>query len=92
MYDATKVVLKAIGKILEKDANTFRSNFRRGEMYNNGIRGIDCRKKSIVPWEHGENILKHIKQVSTHLFASFSFITQVIIVVILCVSPSFCVG
>ena len=63
MYDATKVVLEAIGKILKKNSNAFRNNFRRGEVYNNGSRGIDCRRTPIVPWEHGEKILKSIKQV-----------------------------
>ena len=71
MYDATKVVLEAIGKILKKNSNAFRNNFRRGEIYNNGTRGIDCRRSPIVPWEHGEKILKHIKQVCMHLVHFF---------------------
>ena len=63
MFDGTRVILDAYGRLLKKNNNVFRNNFRRGEVYNNGTRGIDCRRQPIVPWEHGEKIYKAIKQV-----------------------------
>lgn len=64
MFDGTKVILDAYGRLLKKNNNIFRNNFRRGEVYNNGTRGIDCRRLPVVPWEHGDKIFKNIKQVS----------------------------
>jgi glutamate receptor 3 len=64
MFDGTKVILDAYNRLLKKKVDMFRNNFRRGEFYNNGTRGIDCRKLAIIPWEHGDRISKSIRKVS----------------------------
>ncbi|GFQ93706.1 glutamate receptor 1 [Trichonephila clavata] len=55
-YDGTKVILDAYSRLLKKKPDIFRNNFRRGEVYNNGTKGIDCRKLPVTPWEHGDKI------------------------------------
>ncbi|GBL77668.1 Glutamate receptor 4 [Araneus ventricosus] len=44
MYDATKVLLDAFNRLLKKKPDIFRNNFRRGEVYNNGTKGINCHQ------------------------------------------------
>jgi len=63
MFDGTNVMLEAMSKMLKKNGNIFRNNLRRGDLYSNGSRGIDCRRFPIVQWEHGDKILKAIRQV-----------------------------
>jgi glutamate receptor 3 len=64
MFDGTKVILDAYNRLLKKKVDMFRNNFRRGEFYNNGSKGIDCRKLAINAWEHGDRISKFIRKVS----------------------------
>jgi glutamate receptor 3 len=64
MFDGTRVILDAYNRLLKKKADIFRNNFRRGEFYNNGSKGIDCKKLAIIAWEHGDRISKFIRKVS----------------------------
>ncbi|CAL1261784.1 unnamed protein product [Larinioides sclopetarius] len=61
-YDGTKVILDAYSRLLKKRPDIFRNNFRRGEVYNNGTKGIDCRKLPVTPWEHGDKITHYIRK------------------------------
>ncbi|KAG8202102.1 hypothetical protein JTE90_010464 [Oedothorax gibbosus] len=61
-YDGTKVILDAYSRLLKKKPDIFRNNFRRGEVYNNGTRGIDCRKIPVTPWEHGDKITHYLRK------------------------------
>lgn len=63
MYDVAKVILDSYSRLLKKNPNIFRNNFRRGEVYNNGTKGIDCRRVPVLPWEHGEKIARIFKKV-----------------------------
>ena len=63
MYDVAKVILDAYSRLLRRNPDIFRNNFRRGEVYNNGTRGIDCRRAPVLPWEHGERIARIFKKV-----------------------------
>ncbi|GBN11496.1 Glutamate receptor 1 [Araneus ventricosus] len=63
MYDVAKVILDAYSRLLRRNPDIFRNNFRRGEVYNNGTRGIDCRRAPVLPWEHGERITRIFKKV-----------------------------
>ncbi|GFQ87727.1 glutamate receptor 1 [Trichonephila clavata] len=62
MYDVAKVILDAYSRLLRRNPDIFRNNFRRGEVYNNGTRGIDCRRAPVLPWEHGERITRIFKK------------------------------
>ncbi|XP_014670699.1 PREDICTED: LOW QUALITY PROTEIN: glutamate receptor 3-like [Priapulus caudatus] len=67
IYDSVRVINKAFTRMLTEYPNALKSNFRRGEVYNNGSRGIgDCDMNEVVPWERGEVILDYIKQVVIH--------------------------
>ncbi|KAK8780784.1 hypothetical protein V5799_017872 [Amblyomma americanum] len=61
MYDGAKVLLHAFKQLLRDYPSIFSKNFRRGEVYNNNTRGIDCRREKVMPWEHGEEIAKRIR-------------------------------
>ncbi|XP_064482160.1 glutamate receptor 1-like isoform X1 [Ornithodoros turicata] len=61
MYDGARVLLNAFKRLLRDYPGIFSKNFRRGEVYNNNTRGIDCRKDRIMPWEHGEEIAKRLR-------------------------------
>ncbi|GFG28171.1 hypothetical protein Cfor_07823, partial [Coptotermes formosanus] len=65
MYDAVFVLVEAFNKILKKKPDTFRTNFRRGQIFNNGSRGIDCNTSQgwVTPWEHGDKISRHLRKV-----------------------------
>ncbi|XP_071043446.1 glutamate receptor 1 [Parasteatoda tepidariorum] len=63
MYDVAKVILDAYSRLLKRNPDIFRNNFRRGEVYNNGTKGIDCRRAPVLPWEHGERISRIFKKV-----------------------------
>lgn len=58
-----QVILDAYNRLIKKSPDIFRNNFRRGEVYNNGTKGIDCRKVPVVGFEHGEKIAAYMKKV-----------------------------
>ncbi|GAB6033164.1 hypothetical protein CHUAL_012772 [Chamberlinius hualienensis] len=62
-YDAVNVIIEAFSKLLRKKADVFRLNLRRGDVYNNGSKGIDCSKDTVNAWEHGEKIMRAIRKV-----------------------------
>ncbi|KAL1438313.1 hypothetical protein MTO96_048384 [Rhipicephalus appendiculatus] len=64
MYDGAKVLLHAFKQLLRDYPSIFSKNFRRGEVYNNNTRGIDCRREKVMPWEHGEEIAKRIRSIA----------------------------
>ncbi|RWS24416.1 glutamate receptor 1-like protein, partial [Leptotrombidium deliense] len=61
MFDGTKVIQNAFERIYKRYPNLFQANFRRGAVYNNGSRGIDCAMKNGNSWEHGELIINYLK-------------------------------
>ena len=63
--DAVDVLVEGLGTKMADDKNAWRSTFRRGQIYNNGTLGINCRAVPPIPWQHGPDIMKHLKQVST---------------------------
>lgn len=63
MYDATRVILETFNRLLKKKPDIFRNNFRRGEVYNNGTKGINCTQTPVMPWEHGDRITRFMKKV-----------------------------
>ncbi|OQR77801.1 glutamate receptor 1-like, partial [Tropilaelaps mercedesae] len=64
MYDGTRVMLGAFKQLLNEYPAIFAKNFRRGEVYNNNTRGIDCKREKIMPWEHGNEIFHRLRNVS----------------------------
>ncbi|KAG0412880.1 hypothetical protein HPB47_009975, partial [Ixodes persulcatus] len=67
MHDATKVILDAYSRLLKNKSDIFRNNFRRGEVYNRGTKGIDCQSWPAVTWEHGKVIADYMKQEEPYL-------------------------
>ena len=66
MTDGTHVLLDAIDRLLLRKRDIFRNNLRRGEMYNNGTRGINCASTYPTPaWEHGAKITEYLRNVSS---------------------------
>ena len=65
MTDGTRVLLDAIERLLVRKRDIFRNNLRRGEMYNNGSRGINCAGSyPATTWEHGAKIMEYLRNVS----------------------------
>ncbi|KAH8025323.1 hypothetical protein HPB51_006947 [Rhipicephalus microplus] len=75
MYDGAKVLLHAFKQLLRDYPSIFSKNFRRGEVYNNNTRGIDCRREKVMPWEHGEEIAKRIRSVGASVIFSRSSVS-----------------
>ncbi|XP_024083533.1 glutamate receptor 1 [Cimex lectularius] len=65
MYDAVFVLVEAFNKLLRKKPDLFRTNIRRGQIFNNGSRGIDCNTSRgwVTPWEHGDKISRFLRKV-----------------------------
>ncbi|XP_014668418.1 PREDICTED: glutamate receptor 1-like [Priapulus caudatus] len=65
IYDSLRVIHAAFSRLLEASPTALKRHLRRGEVYNNGSRGIgNCDADRVVPFEAGNRILSTIKQVS----------------------------
>ena len=62
--DAVNVIVGGINRMLSGNPNIFRGTFRRGQVYNNGSRGIQCKNDPPIPWTHGPDIMKAMRDVS----------------------------
>jgi hypothetical protein len=78
MYDAVFVLVEAFNKILKKKPDTFRTNIRRGVVYNNGSKGLDCNMSQVwvTPWEHGDKISRHLRKVRFIQFLKYLAMEQ----------------
>lgn len=65
MYDAVFVLVEAFNKLLRKKQDIFRNNMRRGQIFNNGSKGLDCNASGgwVTPWEHGDKISRFLRKV-----------------------------
>lgn len=81
--DAIRVIDQGLYEMIKKDADVFRSTFRRGQVYNNGTRGIACKAEQPVSWILGESIMKSFKQVSNNASTNFSFLSYPLILKIM---------
>ena len=61
--DAATVIVEGLNAMLKEDSEVFRNTFRRGQVYNNGSRGVQCKGDPPVPWKHGSALMKSFKQV-----------------------------
>jgi len=62
MDGVTAIVQGLSSLISHADSTLFRETFRRGQVYNNGTRGIQCKPDSPV-WVHGRAIMNSFEQV-----------------------------
>nr|XP_037277169.1 glutamate receptor 1-like isoform X1 [Rhipicephalus microplus] len=77
MHDAAKVILDTYSRLLKNKSDIFRNNFRRGEVYNRGMKGIDCQSWPAVTWEHGKTIAEFLRETHiTGLTGNISFDEQ----------------
>lgn len=66
MYDAVFVLVEALNKILKKKPDLFKNNMKKGQIFNNGSKGLDCYSSAgwVTPWEHGDKISRHLRKVN----------------------------
>ncbi len=64
--DAVTVIVQGLNNMLLIDPDVFRNTFRRGQVYNNGTRGIQCKSDPPIPWKHGPAIMKSFRKVSAY--------------------------
>ena len=73
--DAVSVIVKGINNMLKKDPDVFRNTFRRGQVYNNGTRGINCKSDPAIPWKHGPAIMRNFRSAKVSLPLGFHDLT-----------------
>ena len=44
MIDAVHLWVASLNRLFKERPNMFQNNFRRGELFNNGSRGLDCSR------------------------------------------------
>ncbi|OWA55360.1 hypothetical protein BV898_19744, partial [Hypsibius exemplaris] len=54
MLDAVHMLVNSLNHLFKERPTVFQNNFRRGEVFNNGSRGLDCTKYPLEFWEHGK--------------------------------------
>jgi len=64
MMDAVDVIVHGLRSLLMLNPDVFRRSFRRGQVFNNETRGIQCDREPLVPWVHGGTILSHLLSVN----------------------------
>ena len=70
VIDGVDVLVEGLRAKLDADElDSWRSTFRRGQVYNDGSPGIQCRRQPSVRWQHGPDLIRFIKQV--HLTPAF---------------------
>jgi len=60
--DAVNLVGKALTQIIARDPNVFQRTLRKGKVYNNNTEGIDCDADPPIPWQHGYDIMKTMRE------------------------------
>jgi ionotropic glutamate receptor len=63
MMDAVDVIIHGLTSLLVDSPEVFRNTFRRGQVFNNETRGIQCRRYPPSPWIYGRHILNHLRRV-----------------------------
>jgi len=64
MMDAVDIIVHGLRSLLIHNPDVFRRTFRRGQVFNNETRGIQCNRDPLVPWVHGHTILSHLLSVN----------------------------
>jgi len=64
VIDGVDVLVEGLrAKMNADELDSWRSTFRRGQVYNDGSPGIQCRRQPSVRWQHGPDLIRFIKQV-----------------------------
>ena len=61
--DSVRLIAKALSQMVARDSRIFSSTLRHGKFFNNGTEGIDCDSEPVVPWRHGYDIMKTMREV-----------------------------
>jgi len=64
MMDAVDIIVHGLRSLLMRNPDVFKRTFRRGQVFNNETRGIQCDRDPLVPWVHGRTILTHLLNVN----------------------------
>lgn len=62
--DGIDAIARALEAMVLDNPDVFKFTFRRGQVYNNMTRGIQCGDNPPYPWSHGEKIMDYLKVVS----------------------------
>ena len=64
VIDGVNVLVQGLRAKMDIDEqDSWRGTFRRGQVYNDGSPGIQCRHQPFVAWQHGPELIHFIKQV-----------------------------
>jgi len=64
VIDGVDVLVEGLrAKLDVEEMDSWRGTFRRGQIYNEGSPGIQCRRQPSVAWQHGPDLIRFIKQV-----------------------------
>jgi hypothetical protein len=67
--DAVSVIFRGLTRLLVSNPAVFKHSFRGGKVYNNATEkeGIDCDAEPVVPWIHGYEIMKAMREVGREM-------------------------
>jgi hypothetical protein len=68
--DAVRLVGKVLARMISREPGIMQSTFRNGKVLNNGTEGIDCDADPVVPWRHGYDIMKTLREVRPYRSSS----------------------
>jgi len=64
VIDAVDMLVEGLRAKIDVDKlDSWRETFRRGQVYNEGSPGIQCRRQPSVAWQLGSDIIRYIKRV-----------------------------
>jgi hypothetical protein len=67
--DAASVLFHGLMTLIQREPERVHYHFRRGQVYNNDLRGINCRSDPLTPWALGPLVMKYLQNVSGKLDA-----------------------
>ncbi|XP_064637978.1 glutamate receptor-like isoform X2 [Lineus longissimus] len=62
-YDGVMVFKRAISDMLKENARVFQNVFRgKGQVYNNGSKGLNCKSSPPIPWSFGVQVARALNR------------------------------
>ena len=63
MIDSVEVLTRGLTSVLTQSPDVLRNSFRRGHVYYDQTRGLQCRDEHMTSWNHGHTILNHLRRI-----------------------------
>ena len=64
----------ALTRLKERNPSIFARTLRDSKVFNNGTEGIDCQAEPVVPWQHGDSIIKELRKVRNIMGQTYVFL------------------